>query len=127
MILRCLGGVAVGLLLVVISHRLSHAVSKVAVAHGVVELNGEWFLPRFIAWAVPSAFAAVVLWLIFRNRAFAPAVIAALTVPILYVATFLMFFGLPDGLALVGPYTFESAVVILVIPGTVYFLRKRDA
>ena len=121
---RGIGGIAAGVLLVVLGHRFSHVVSRWALANGLVELNGEWFLPRFIAWAIPGITLAAILWLLFRKRAVVPAVTAAGTVPVLYVATFLAFFGIADGWALVIPYLFESAVAFIAVPGTVYLIHR---
>ncbi len=87
---------------------------------GLVELDGPWLLPRFIAWAVPGLVAAAILWLAFRSRAMMPAILAAATVPVLYSITFIAFFGVGRGMTLALPYAFETVVVFLAVPGVVY-------
>jgi ABC-type proline/glycine betaine transport system permease subunit len=122
--LQVLVGGAVGLLVLAVAHRLSHALSRAAVSRHLLELQGSWWQTRLAAWALVSVVAGLLIGILFRRRALVPALIAALVPPIFYLCTFIYLYP-PDGLHLAQGYAFEAIVLLLVLPTTAYFVGRR--
>jgi len=91
-IFRGLVGVAAGTLTLVVAHRGSQALSKYALSHGWLELHSGWWSTRFAAWAAISILVGALLGAAFGHRAIAPAILAAVTPPIIYICSFLYLF-----------------------------------
>ena len=123
--LRAFAGAVTGIALVAAGNRVSHAISIWALHQGLVELYGDWLLPRGISWAMLGAVAGILLWFMFRRDAMLPAVVAAFMVPLVTLAAFTYMGGIDAGFSLFKPYLFETCVVMLTLPGIVYVLRKR--
>jgi hypothetical protein len=125
-LLRALASVAGGLLTVAIAHRASQASSRWALAHDLVELRGSWLLPRFAAWAVVSLVIGSLLGLVFGRRAVVPAVVAAITVPVVYLCNFAYLYG-AGGLTLVEHFWPEFFTVVALLPSAALAVSKRHA
>jgi len=123
-VLRSVVGVSAGLVVVAIAHRASQTLSRWALANGFVELLGDWYLPRFVAWACVAVLMGLLFGLLFRHRYLAPAVLAAITVPATYIVAFIHLYE-ADGLMLVRSYWFESAIVLLMLPTAAWVSSRR--
>ena len=123
-VLRSVAGVSAGLVVVAVAHRASQALSRWALANDFFELLGDWYLPRFVAWACVAVLTGLLFGLLFRHRYLAPAVLAAITVPTTYIVAFLYLYE-ADGLVLVRSYWFESAIVLLMLPTAAWASSRR--